>query len=106
MCDQKNIVYSLECRLCSAEYVGETKRTARARMSEHHAQARNNICGTPWGDHMTSHHPQVTIEKAPIFHRAVVLAVEENNVTRKSREAVEIRDRKPSVNKCKGWHLT
>ena len=106
MCDQKNIVYSLECRLCGAEYVGETKRTARARMSEHHAQARNKICGTPWGDHMTSHHPQVTIEKVPIFHRAVVLAVEENNVTRKSREAVEIRDRKPSVNKCKGWHLT
>ena len=55
---------------------------------------------------MTSQHTQVTIEKAPIFHRAVVLAVEENNVTRKSREAVEVRDRKLSVNKCKCWHLT
>ena len=55
---------------------------------------------------MISDHPQVTIEKAPIFHTAVVLAVEENNVTRKSREAVEIRDRKPSVSKCKGWYLT
>ena len=50
-------------------------------MSEHHAQARNKIYGTPWGDHMTSHHPQVTTEKVPIFHRAVVLAVEENKVT-------------------------
>ena len=58
-------------------------------MSEHHAQAGSKICGIPWGDHMTSHHSQVTIEKVPIFHRAVVLAVEENNVTRKSREAVE-----------------
>ena len=55
---------------------------------------------------MTSHHPQVTIEKARIIHTAVVVAVEENNVTRKSREAAEIRDGKPSVNKCKGWHLT
>ena len=99
MCDQKNIVCSLECRLCDAEYVVATKQTARAKMSEHHAQARNKICGTPYGDHMTSHHPQVTIEKVLIFHRAVVLAVEENNVTRKSREAVKIRDRKPSVNK-------
>ena len=77
MCDQKNIVYSLECRFCGAEYVGETKRTARARMSEHHAQACNKICRTSWSDHMTSRHPEVTIEKAPIFHRAAVLAGEE-----------------------------
>ena len=41
MCDQKNIVCSLECRLCDAEYVGATRRTARAKMSEHHATTKS-----------------------------------------------------------------
>ena len=105
-CDAQGIVYSLKCQLCGAEYIGETKRTARSRIREHHAQARNNTPNTPWGDHMRLNHAEVEIAKAPVFCNATILATTNREVTRKVREAIEIRDRRPSVNKCKGWHLT
>ena len=35
-CMSKNVVYSVFCALCEAEYVGETERTVRDRLTEHH----------------------------------------------------------------------
>ena len=34
-CFVKNVVYLVKCRLCAAEYVGETGRTIRSRIIEH-----------------------------------------------------------------------
>ena len=104
-CESKGVVYSLECRLCGSEYVGETKRTARARIAEHHAHARNATKYTAWGDHMTEYHPMEIVQKAPVFHNASVIATVNGEITRKVREAIEIRDRKPLINKSKGWQL-
>ena len=101
-CDREGAVYSLKCKLCSEEYVGETQRAIRTRIGEHHMQARNRTAETPWGDHMRKHHPGENINKEPIFS-AKVLATVTNSSKRKTREAIEIRDRQPSINRSKGW---
>ena len=105
-CEAKGVVYSLQCKLCGELYIGETKRTARARISEHHAQARTRQPHTAWGDHMRTSHPDVQINKAPIFHQGIILAQPDGDTTRKAREAIEIRDRKPAINKSGGWQIT
>ena len=65
-------------------------------------QARNNTPNTPRGDHMRLNHAELEIAKTPVFCNATILATTNREVTRKVREAIEIRDRRPSVNKCKG----
>ena len=44
------------------------------------------------------------VGKEPVF-TARVLAVEWNAIRRRTREAIEIRDRKTAINKNKGWRL-
>ena len=104
LCDRTGTVYSLTCNICGQEYVGESCRKLRERVKEHHGQARNRKRGTPWGDHFEQH-PEVVIEKKPVFV-AKVISTSGTETARKFREAIEIRDRKPRINKSKGWVLT
>ena len=53
---------------------------------------------------MRKHHTDVTIDKAPVF-KARILAIERNVSNRKAREAIEIRDRRPAINRNKRWRL-
>ena len=55
---------------------------------------------------MLCHHGDMDLTKGktPNF-TARVLAFEENIIQRKAREAVEIRDRKPGINRNGGWQL-
>ena len=84
--------------------VGESQRPIRTRLQEHHADARKRTKNTPWGDHMKHCHPDTPVDKTPFF-RATILAIELRVTRRKIREAIEIRDRKPQINKTKGWKL-
>ena len=61
---------------------------------------------TPLGEHVLCYHGDMDLTKGktPIF-TACVLAFEENIIQRKAREAVEIGDRKPGVNRNGGWQL-
>ena len=102
-CDKKGAVYLLTCRLCSNEYVGETQRKVRTRLLEHQLDARKRSKETPWGVHMLDH-PTEKVGKEPVF-TARILAIESNVVTRKAREAIEIRDRRPTINRNSGWRL-
>ena len=103
-CDQQGVVYSLKCNICGDEYVGESVRTIRARTSEHHLQARNRKKDTPWGEHMLKH-PEIQISKAPVFTGSVIATLK-SHTQRKVREAIEIRERNPQINRTKGWTLT
>ena len=103
-CDKKGAIYLLACNLCSEEYIGESQRTIRTRLLEHQSDARKRSKDTPWGEHMRKHHTDVTVDKAPVF-RARILAIERNVSNRKAREAIEIRDRRPAINRNKGWRL-
>ena len=103
-CETKGAIYLLKCTLCFEEYVGESQRPIRTRLQEHHADARKRTKNTPWGDHMKHCHPDTPVDKTPVF-RATILAIELRVTRRKIREAIEIRDCKPKINKNKGWKL-
>ena len=49
-------------------------------------------------------HPDTPVDKTPVF-RATILTIELRVTRRKICEAIEIRDRKPKINKTKGWKL-
>ena len=49
-CDIEGAVYCLKSNVCGEEYVGETQRVIRARIGEHHMQARNRCRETAWGN--------------------------------------------------------
>ena len=42
------------------------------------------------------------VQKASVFHNASVIATVNGEITRKVREAIEIRNRKSLINKSKG----
>ena len=104
LCDQRFCVYSLTCKLCQDEYVGESQRAIRKRMLEHQADARKRKKESPWGEHFLEKHNEETVGKVPIF-AVKVLAVEESIIRRRAREAIEIRERQPAINRSKGWKL-
>ena len=104
MFDRLGTVYLLTCKLCGQQYVGESHRKLRERVKEHHAQARNRMKGTPWGEHLQQH-PEVIVGKKPIFE-AKGISTSKTEMARKFREAIEIRDRKRPINKSKGRVLT
>ena len=100
-CDLENVVYLLTCDICGEQYIGETARKMRVRLSEHHFQARNRCRDRPWAERMKQHQG-VDLKKKPIF-KAAVLAIVAHGVTRKLRESIEIRERSQKINRSKGW---
>ena len=105
-CDRQCAVYSLTCTICSKECIGETQRPIRARVQEHFVDTRKRRKDTSWGEHAFSFHKDIACakERTPIF-TAHILAFEENVIRRKAREAIEIRDRWPEINRNGGWQL-
>ena len=83
------------------EYVGGTQRNIRTTLQEHHFDARNRRKETPWGEHMMQH-PEEHVSKTPVF-TVRILASASDAIERKAREAIEIRDRSPSINRTRGW---
>ena len=43
ICDQKNCVYLIVCRICQKEYCGETSKTLRSRVKAHCPQTSSNV---------------------------------------------------------------
>ena len=103
-CMERNVVYSMFCSLCGAEYVGETERHLRDRFQEHYRQARTATANTPWGVHYSLCHKNIPPPKLP-FQRATVLTRAPDFVNRRILEAILIRDRHPRVNSDCGWRL-
>ena len=70
------------------------------------ADTRTRRKDTPWGEHVPSFHKDIDCakKKTTIF-TARILTFEENVVRRKAREAIEMRDRSPEVNRNSGWQL-
>ena len=107
-CMKNNVVYSMFCLECEAEYIGETERSIRERFAEHYRQARALTPGTPWGAHYALHHRACQTASAKSFKpfgRASILATENSQVNRRILEATFVRDRDPAVNNDCGWKL-
>ena len=104
-CHLKNVVYQITCHLCSAIYIGETRRRVRTRFMEHLGDARNKRFGTHLGDHVKDKHPDATITndmfKIKLLHTHIKDAAQLKII-----ESLEIRNRKPAINKnSASWRL-
>ena len=93
----------LKCKFCSEQYVGESQQSTRTRLKEHQADARKRSKGNPIGKHMMRQVDAV-IGKEPVFTDNIIV-IEQALVRWKVCEAIEIRDRKPMINKNRGWRL-
>lgn len=87
------VIYSITCRDCKKEYVGESSRTLATRINEHRTRE------TAVHEHMsnTGH----TIE----WNRVKVLETEQIECRRKVKEAINIRQRTPALNRDAGTDL-
>ena len=43
LCDIKNVVYQIECKICHAKYIGQTMRTMRKRIGDHCSPHSNSM---------------------------------------------------------------
>ena len=99
-CVTKNVVYRITCEICADSggppqtYVGETKRCIRYRFDEHYRDAANCTPQTPFVDHMNMCHPNETDPRLTI----VILRRCKDAADRKIAEALDIRDKRPSLN--------
>ena len=55
-CTMKNVIYKLDCTLCTKSYVGEMKRPIRERLLEHRRAALNRHMQNPWRAHYGTEH--------------------------------------------------
>ena len=87
-------VYHIHCEQCDKDYVGETARLLETRIKEHlsrNSSAVNEHCK------LTGH----SVDSSKIK----VLTTENNTFKRHIREAIEIKLRKPSLNRDNGFEL-
>ena len=86
------VVYEVQCPQCPEQYVGETGRTLETRMHEHLTHS------TPPSAVREHEHP---VNKDSVK----VIAREDNKFKRKIRESIEIRTRRPAMNRDQGYEL-
>ena len=87
-------VYHIQCEQCDKEYVGESSRLLETRIKEHlsgNSSAFHEHCQLTWHSVDSS--------------KTKVLATESNTFKRRIREEIEIRLRKPSLNRDHGFEL-
>ena len=65
-CQTNNIIYCIECNLCSMQYIGESDRSLKERFSEHKGYVNNSHLNQATGHHFNQkghklHHMNVTI---------------------------------------------
>ena len=90
------VVYSVKCGTCEKEYIGETARALGTRMKEHTD-----------GKHQSSaitEHQEVTGHRCDI-DSTKILTQEERLFPRKIREALKIHQRRPALNRDKGYEI-
>ena len=87
-------IYHIHCEQCDKDYVGETSRLLETRVKEH--LSRNSSA--------VHEHCQFTGHSMD-SSKTKVLATESNTFKRHIREAIEIKLRKPSLNRDNGFKL-
>ena len=87
-------VYHIHCDQCNKQYIGETSRVLETRIKEHLSRDSSAV----------HEHCQLTGHSVD-SSKTKVLATESNTFKRRIREAIEIRLRKPSLNRDNGFEL-
>ena len=65
-CQDRNIIYCIECDICSIQYIGESERSLQERFSEHKGYVANQHLNKATGHHFNTkghkiHNMKVTI---------------------------------------------
>ena len=91
LCLRKNIVYEIQCKLCTASYIGETHRTFRSRILEHLSQSTSKVF-----NHVSKFHKFSPL----ISHISFKIKSSgfKDTLQRKSFEFNEIKKFKPTLN--------
>ena len=89
------LVYKISCEDCEATYIGETKRSLKARFGEHR---RPSSTTSEVSKHIHTNNPDHTIT----LENTKILAVEHKWFERGVKEAIHIRALKPSLNRDGG----
>ena len=91
-------LYSIPCE-CGEEFVGETGRTLRQRMTEHKRAVRNSDPNNALAVHVSKMHHDIKWEEAKLLTR------EEHWTKRKIKEGLAIRSRDSNMNLDQGFQL-
>ena len=84
-----NCVYKINCALCNASYIGETRRNVSTRMAEHSTSK----------DSAVFDHTQAWTGHTFNLDKPQILCFEPDNIKRKIKEALFIQEHNPSLNK-------
>lgn len=88
--DKYNIVYNLDCKNCPYVYVGQTKRTLKARINEHKNALNYPYLKSNVADHAINYKHDINFDKPRIKYR------ERNRQARKFLESYDIEKFKKS----------
>ena len=88
-----DIIYHLKCPAhnCTAEYIGETNRSLKERVSDH----RNQTTGAIRNHHISTNHPKAEHKGFKIIDRER----ESNTLHHQAKEALHIHIKDPSLNR-------
>ena len=95
-------MFGCECCEGTNGHVRRDSLTLETRVAEHCADARKGSL-TPWGQHYQRKHRSLAVGQ--VVSKVKILARESDRASRKLREAVEIKARKPAINMYAGWNL-
>ena len=94
-----NAVYSVTCKMCDAEYIGETKRAIRIREKEHRDAIRLGQCANS----AVAEHVHTSVVPHEVeWSRLQVLDRAGRKIEHKIRKAFHIYQRKPVMNRDTG----
>ena len=91
--DKSGVVYKIDCQDCDQNYVGETERNLRKRMTEHKRES------SPVGAHLHSHHHSFEADNISVLDR------DSRWFQRGVKEAIHIAATSPTLNRDRGRHV-
>jgi hypothetical protein len=90
------VIYNVKCPECNETYVGESARSLETRMGDH---KKNYGPLTAVAEHRLHHHHTIETKDADVIGREEVWG------KRKILESIEIRERRPQMNRDQGYDL-
>lgn len=90
--ERTGVVYQIQCGDCDATYVGETERSLRKRVSEHHRSS------SPVGEHLQHRKHSFSDQEVSVLHQ------EADWFRRGVAESIHITQEEPALNRDRGRH--
>ena len=90
---QCGVIYQIPCQGCSETYIGETARPLGTRLNEHKKPP------SAVAEHQSNTGHPVDWDNTKVLER------EDGTITRKIKEAIQIKLHKPALNRDIGWEL-